>query len=169
MIMNVIRVTLPFTPDQIERLKVGDKVLLSGIVLTARDAAHKRMNRIICGGEELPFNLNETTIFYCGPSPTPPGKICGAIGPTTSSRMDPWMPNLISAGLRVTIGKGERSQEVKEMIHKSGSLYLTCIGGAAAYLSRHIVSCETYLWPELGTEAVYRLEVRDFPVYVAIV
>ena len=167
--MNAVKINLPFKTDQIEKLRVGDKVLLNGIVLTARDTAHKKLLKIIHEGQDLPFSLRETTLFYCGPSPTPPGRICGAIGPTTSARMDYYMPELIRAGLRVTLGKGERSTVVSQMIHESGSLYLTCPGGAAAYFSRHIVSCETYLWPELGAEAVYRMDICDFPAYVAIV
>lgn len=167
--MRIFNIQLPFTYSLIEKLEVGDKVLLSGVILTARDAAHKRMHQLLSRNQELPFDLSTSTLFYCGPSPVPPGMNCGAMGPTTSARMDIWMPELIEHGLKVTMGKGERSKEVEDIIRKSGSLYLVCPGGAAAYLAKHIVSCETFLWPELGAEAIYKLVVKDFPAYVAIV
>ncbi len=166
--MNIHRIDLPFSVNSISGLKVGDKVLLSGEILTARDAAHKRIIQILEQGEELPFELPNSTLFYCGPSPSLIGRACGAIGPTTSSRMDIWTPRLMEAGLRVMIGKGERSAEVKESIVRHGGLYLVSIGGAAAYLARRVVSCETFLWPELGAEAIHRLVVKDFPAYVAV-
>ncbi len=167
--MILHRIDLPFTSDKLSKLKVGDKVMLSGEILTARDAAHQRMMMLFDMYGKLPFDLATTTLFYCGPSPTPPGKKCGAMGPTTSARMDVWTPKLIEQGLKVTMGKGERTKKLEELIRKSGSLYLVCLGGSAAYLARHIVSCETFLWPELGTEAIYKLVVKDFPAYVAIV
>ena len=167
--MKIHNYTLPLSPEQISELEIGDKVLLSGVIYTARDQAHKRMLSLLNEGKELGFDLSETAIFYCGPSPKAIGQICGAIGPTTSSRMDKLTLPLLEAGLKVMIGKGERSSEVNEAIHEHGAVYLTAIGGVSAVLSRCIVSCETFLWPELGAEAIYRLSVRELPCYVAIV
>jgi fumarate hydratase subunit beta len=167
--MKVYRFNLPLTADDIEILQPGDKVLLTGTVYTARDMAHQRIYDLLVSRETLAFDLSSATIMYCGPSPTPPGRICGAIGPTTSARMDKWTHFLIEHGLRVMIGKGGRSDEVAKSIVEHHALYLTSIGGAAALLSRCIVSCETFLWPELGTEAVYKMVVKDFPAYVTIV
>ncbi|HNQ39465.1 MAG TPA: FumA C-terminus/TtdB family hydratase beta subunit [Candidatus Cloacimonas sp.] len=164
--MKIYRYTLPLCPADISQLNISDKVLLSGCLFTARDAAHKRMVEIIQRGEKLPLDLAETTLFYCGPSPARPGNVCGAIGPTTSSRMDVYTPILIQNGLRVMIGKGERSLEVQKAIMDFGAVYFIMSGGISAYLSQHIVSCETFLWQELGPEAIYKLWVKDIPVYV---
>jgi len=164
--MKIYRFTLPLCPADISQLNISDKVLLSGCLFTARDAAHKRMVEIIQRGEKLPLDLAETTLFYCGPSPARPGNVCGAIGPTTSSRMDVYTPILIQNGLRVMIGKGERSLEVQKAIMDFGAVYFIMSGGISAYLSQHIVSCETFLWQELGPEAIYKLWVKDIPVYV---
>ena len=144
-----------------------DKVLLTGVIFTARDMAHKRLCAMIEHGEPLPIELSESVIYYCGPSPTPPGKICGAIGPTTSQRMDKYTPLLIQNGLRVMIGKGERNDMVLDSIHQNRAVYLVTIGGAAALLSRHVLACELFYWEDLGAEAIYRLEVKDLPCYVA--
>ncbi len=167
--MKEIRIKLPLSSEQIKSLNVNDKVLLSGTVYTARDEAHKRMITMLNKGEALPFDLSETAIFYCGPSPAAPDKICGAIGPTTSSRMDPYTPEMLKAGLRVMIGKGDRSVETQKDIKTAGALYLIAIGGISAVLSQSIVSCETFLWEHLGAEAVYKMELKDFPCYVGIV
>ncbi len=164
--MKIYRYTLPLCPADISQLNISDKVLLTGCLFTARDAAHKRMVEIIQRGEKLPLDLAETTLFYCGPSPARPGNICGAIGPTSSSRMDVYTPILIQNGLRVMIGKGERSLEVQKAIMDFGAVYFIMSGGISAYLSQHIVSCETFLWQELGPEAIYKLWVKDIPVYV---
>ena len=164
--MKIYRYTLPLCPADISQLNISDKVLLSGCLFTARDAAHKRMVEIIQRGEKLPLDLAETTLFYCGPSPARPGNICGAIGPTTSSRMDVYTPILIQNGLRVMIGKGERSLEVQKANMDFGAVYFIMPGGISAYLSQHIISCETFLWQELGPEAIYKLWVKDIPVYV---
>ncbi len=164
--MKIYRYTLPLCPADISQLNISDKVLLTGCLFTARDAAHKRMVEIIQRGEKLPLDLAETTLFYCGPSPARPGNVCGAIGPTTSSRMDVYTPILIQNGLRVMIGKGERSLEVQKAIMDFGAVYFIMSGGISAYLSQHIVSCETFLWQELGPEAIYKLWVKDIPVYV---
>ncbi len=161
--------TLPLDSETLHSLRQGENYLLSGEIFTARDQAHKRMISLLEAGNSLPLDLRTAAIFYCGPSPTPSGKICGSVGPTTSSRMDPYTPQLLEQGLRVMIGKGERSASVQESIRKHGAVYFVCSGGVAALLSRCIVSCETYLWPELGAEAVYRLVVKDFPVYCALI
>lgn len=167
--MNVHKLTLPVSSEHIQSLRIGDKILLSGVIYTARDQAHKLLADIINRRETLPLELSNTALFYCGPSPTPPGKICGAIGPTTSARMDAYTPLLLEHGLRVMIGKGPRGLEVEIAIQEQGALYLVCVGGISAVLSRCVVSCETYLWPQLGAEAVYRLAVQDLPCYVALV
>ncbi len=166
--MKIYRFTLPLCPADISQLNISDKVLLSGCLFTARDAAHKRMVEIIQRGEKLPLDLAETTLFYCGPSPARPGNVCGAIGPTTSSRMDVYTPILIQNGLRVMIGKGERSREVQRAIMDFGAVYFIMSGGISAYLSQHIISCETFLWQELGPEAIYKLWVKEIPVFVGI-
>ena len=166
--MKIYRYTLPLCPADISPLKISDKVLLTGCLFTARDAAHKRMVEIIQRGEKLPLDLAETTLFYCGPSPARPGNICGAIGPTSSSRMDVYTPILIQNGLRVMIGKGERSREVQKAIRDFGAVYFIMPGGISAYLSQHIISCETFLWQELGPEAIYKLWVKEIPVFVGI-
>ena len=166
--MKIYRYTLPLCPADIRQLNISDKVLLTGCLFTARDAAHKRMVEIIQRGEKLPLDLAETTLFYCGPSPARPGNICGAIGPTSSSRMDVYTPILIQNGLRVMIGKGERSLEVQKAIRDFGAVYFIMPGGISAYLSQHIISCETFLWQELGPEAIYKLWVKEIPVFVGI-
>lgn len=166
--MKIHTLSLPLSPAIISILCPGDKVLLTGTIYTARDQAHKRLAEIIHKGGELPWDLSQGAIFYCGPSPTPPHKICGAVGPTTSSRMDRYTPLLLEHGLKVILGKGERSPEVVQAISRHKAVYLSVIGGVAGLLSQHIVSCETFLWPELGAEAVFRLTVKDFPAYVAI-
>lgn len=167
--MNTHKLSLPLSAIELAKLHVGDKVLLSGSMFTARDAAHKRMVQYLEEGRDIGFNLAECVLFYCGPSPIPVGKICGAVGPTTSSRMDKWTPFLLDHGLKVMLGKGERSPEVVTAIQKHRALYLTSIGGISAILSRCIVSCETFLWPELGPEAIFKLTVKDFPAYVSVV
>ena len=164
--MKTHKLTLPLSPETIALLSPGDKVLLTGTLYTARDKAHRRLTDLILQGKPLPLPLSEAAIFYCGPSPVPPGKVCGAIGPTTSSRMDAYTPILLEHGLRVMIGKGERSPEVQRAIKEHHALYLVATGGVAAYLATHVTKFELFLWPELGAEAIYRLEVVDFPCYV---
>ncbi len=131
-----------------------------------RDKAHKRLVEMINSGDPLPFDLNGSAIYYCGPAPCPPGKICGSIGPTTSSRMDIYTPALLDLGLKVMIGKGERNSTVIEAIKKHKALYLVTIGGAAALLAQSVISFEVFAWEDLGTEAIYKLVVKDFPAYV---
>ncbi len=165
--MQITKLTLPLTAMDIAQLRIGDKVLLEGTLFTARDQAHQRLCRLLDKGDELPFPLHASALFYCGPSPVPPGRICGAIGPTTALRMDKYTPQLIHNGLKVMIGKGERSSTVKEAIRQNHALYLTAIGGASALLARSVISFELYCWEDLGPEAVYRIVVNDFPCYVA--
>ncbi|MCK9310209.1 MAG: FumA C-terminus/TtdB family hydratase beta subunit [Candidatus Cloacimonetes bacterium] len=167
--MKEYHFNLPLLQSDIEMLSAGDKVYLSGEVFTARDVVHARLETLIQNDQSLPFNLATACIFYCGPSPTPAGKICGAIGPTTSARMDKYTPLLLEHGLRVMIGKGNRSEEVKQAIIDYGAVYFVCIGGASALLSQSVVSRETFMWDDLGAEAIHRLIVRDLPAYVAIV
>lgn len=164
--MNIHKLNLPLNPQAIASLSKGDKILLSGTLYTARDKAHQRLLQLIHENKALPFPLAESAIFYCGPSPIPAGKICGAIGPTTSSRMDAYTPFLIEHGLRLMIGKGERSAEVQASIKKHGALYLQAVGGVAAYLAGHVTSFKLFAWPEFGAEAIYQMEVKDFPCYL---
>ncbi len=158
----------PLKREDIMKLTAGEPVLVNGTVYTARDAAHQRMAAAIRAGEMLPFDPQGQVIYYTGPSPAPPQRVIGSAGPTTSGRMDIYTPLLIERGLRVTIGKGERDQAVKEAMRQYGAVYLATVGGAGAYLARRIVSATVVAYPELGPEAVYRLEVRDFPCTVAI-
>ncbi len=167
--MKEIDITLPISGELCRMLQPGDKVLLSGIVFTARDAAHKRICEYLDSGKPLPLELKDAAIFYAGPTPARPGKVCGAIGPTTSTRMDRYTPRLLAEGVKVLIGKGKRSPEVTAAIRSHGALYLVAVGGAAALLSQCIISCETVAWEDLGAEAIRRLEVKDFPCYVALV
>ncbi|MDD3927878.1 MAG: Fe-S-containing hydro-lyase [bacterium] len=165
---RVIRLETPLNPKAVADLRAGDAVLLSGIVYTARDAAHKRMIEALREGEELPFPLEGETIYYAGPSPAPPGRPVGSIGPTTSCRMDRFTSRLITAGLRGMIGKGERSPEVATTLRRCGAVYLAAIGGAAALLARSVISARVVAYEDLGTEAVRRLEIKDMPLIVAL-
>lgn len=165
--MDAIRLNVPDAGDSILSLHAGDRVLLSGTVYTARDAAHRRMVELIERGEKLPFELEGSAIYYCGPAPAPEGRVIGAAGPTTSYRMDAYAPTLIAHGLRVMIGKGPRSGAVLDAMREFGAVYLAAAGGAGALLASCITSCELVAWPELGPEAVRRLTVRDMPLTVA--
>ncbi len=167
--MTTFDLRLPLGEDEIKSLNRGDKVLLSGTLYTARDEAHRRFKEMIRRGEDIPIPWKETALFYCGPSPTPPGKVSGAIGPTTSARMDEFTPPLLDLGLKVMIGKGERSPQTEEQIRRHKGLYLVCVGGASALLTQKVVSRETFLWPSLGAEAVYRIVVQKLPCYVSVV
>ncbi|MDP3790758.1 MAG: Fe-S-containing hydro-lyase [Candidatus Omnitrophota bacterium] len=164
----MIKITTPLTENVRKKLKAGDEVLLSGTILTARDAAHKRFCDILKKGKALPLNLKDAVIYYCGPTPARPGKPIGSCGPTTSSRMDSFTPALISLGLGAMIGKGDRSEEVVRAIKKHKCLYFLAIGGIGALLSAKVKSARTILFSDLGPEAVYKLEVRDFPLIVGI-
>lgn len=158
--------TLPFTAENISALHSGDTVLLSGTVYTARDAAHQRIVACLEQGKPLPFDLRGAVIYYAGPSPAPPGKIIGAIGPTTSGRMDAYTPKLLAAGLSGMIGKGRRSAEVRQAIVERQAVYFAALGGAAALLARCVRAAELIAWPELGAEAIYSLLVADMQLTV---
>lgn len=154
--------------EEIERIRSGDMVYLSGEIYTARDAAHKRMAESIEKGEGLPFDIRGQVIYYMGPSPARPGKIIGSAGPTTASRMDKYTPDLLDMGLLGMIGKGKRSKEVKESLIKNRAVYFAAIGGAGALLSKCIVNSELIAYDDLGTEAVRKLTVKDFPVITVL-
>lgn len=162
-------ITTPFTKEISASLQAGDHILLNGTVFTARDAAHKRLFELIKRSEKLPLNFSEQIIYYTGPTPAPPGRVIGAAGPTTSSRMDKYTPELISrTGLTGIIGKGNRSDQVIDSFIKYRCTYFAAVGGAGALLSQCIRKCEPVLYEDLGPEAIYKLEVRDFPLIVAI-
>jgi len=163
-----IKIETPLTDEVIEQLKTGDLVLINGYVYTARDAAHKRLVELINNNTPLPFDLKGQIIYYVGPTPAPPGKAIGSAGPTTSSRMDSYTPLLLSLGIKGMIGKGQRSEEVVKAIKKYKAVYFLATGGAGALLSRHIVSAEEIAFPELGTESIKKLLLKDFPAIVAI-
>ncbi len=148
-------------------LKAGDQVSLTGVIYTARDMAHKRLGEAIEAGRELPFPLEGAIIYFCGPTPARPGRVIGAAGPTTSSRMDAFSPKLIANGLKAMLGKGYRGDEVREALKKYGAVHLSTIGGAGALLSRYIVSAEVIAYEDMGAEAIKKLEVADFPAVVA--
>lgn len=159
-------ITAPLSEETVKSLAAGDMVLLSGVIYTARDAAHKRMMEVMDRGEKLPFELKGAVIYYAGPTPTPPGKVIGSVGPTTSGRMDVYTPRLIEAGLRGMIGKGTRSPEVVEACANHGAVYLAAIGGAGALTSKSVTAFEVIAWEDLGPEAVRRLTVKEMPLMV---
>ncbi|MDP6632738.1 MAG: Fe-S-containing hydro-lyase [Dehalococcoidales bacterium] len=165
--MTVRRINLPLTDEVVTVLKVGDNVLISGVVYVARDAAHRRMIEALDKGRPLPFDIKGQTIYYMGPTPPRPGRPIGSAGPTTSGRMDVYAPRLMAEGLKGMIGKGKRSQTVKDAIKKHRAVYLAAIGGAGALISKSIKKSEVIAYDELGTEALRRLEVEDFPATVA--
>jgi fumarate hydratase subunit beta len=160
------KIILPLTEETIRSLKAGDNVLLSGVLYVARDAAHRRMVEALDKGEPLPFGIKDQTLYYMGPSPAPPGRVIGSAGPTTSARMDAYPPRLLAAGLKGMIGKGVRSPEVKEALKKYQAVYLAAVGGAGALISKTIIKSEVVAYPDLGPEAVLKLEVKDFPATV---
>jgi fumarate hydratase subunit beta len=162
--MNIIS---PIKEDVIEKLTAGTSVLLSGVIYTARDAAHQRLIQALDREEKLPFDLEGQTIYYMGPSPAPPGQVIGSAGPTTSSRMDRYTHRLLAAGIKAMIGKGSRSPEVREAIKKYKAVYLTTIGGAGALLAKSIKQAEVIAYEDLGAEAIMRLTVENFPAIVA--
>lgn len=161
-------ITLPLKQEDIENLKVGDLVNLTGIIYTARDAAHKRMDEALSRGEALPLNIEGTVIYYMGPSPARPGRPIGSAGPTTASRMDKYAPRLLDMGLKGMIGKGKRSQEVIDAIIRNNAVYFAAIGGAGALLSKAITSSKVIAYDDLGTEAIRELTVENFPAIVVI-
>ncbi|MGL4912058.1 MAG: Fe-S-containing hydro-lyase [Romboutsia sp.] len=164
----MVNIQMPFTKDQARRLVCGDIVTLSGIIYTARDAAHKRLIECINNGEQLPFDVENQAIYYVGPTPSKPGEIIGSAGPTTSYRMDDLTIPLLERGLRIMIGKGKRNEKVIESMQNYGVVYLAAIGGAGAYISNSIKSCEIIAYDDLGAEAIRKLEVEDLQLIVAI-
>ncbi len=157
----------PLKEAEVRGLKAGQEVAVSGTIYTARDMAHKRLCEALDRGEELPISLEGAVIYFVGPTPARPGAVIGAAGPTTSARMDPFSPKLIAHGLRAMIGKGYRSEEVRKALRQYGAVHLATLGGAGALLSRHIARAEVIAYEDLGTEAIRRLEVVDFPAIVA--
>lgn len=166
--MEVVKVTTPVTTKEVRNLKAGDNVLITGIIYTGRDAAHKRMLELIEKGEDLPIDLQGQFIYYVGPAPAPPGYEVGSAGPTTSYRMDPYTVPLLEKGLKGMIGKGLRSAEVIEGMKKFGSVYFGAIGGAAALIAKSIEKAEVVAYEDLGAEAIHRFYVKDFPAIVVI-
>lgn len=164
--MPIVTLTTPLMPALLRALRPGQEVLLSGTVYTARDAAHRRLAELLEKGRPLPFDLRGAVIYYAGPTPAPAGRPIGSIGPTTSYRMDRYTPRLLAAGLSGMIGKGQRSPEVVAVIRKYHAAYFAALGGAGAYLSSKVISAKVIAFPDLGTEAVRQLEVRDFPLTV---
>ena len=160
------KVKLPLTDETLKDLKAGDNILLTGVMYVARDAAHKRMIEALDQGKPLPFDIKGQTVYYMGPSPARPGQVIGSAGPTTSGRMDSYSPRLIAEGLKGMIGKGMRSQAVKDAVKKYKAVYLAAIGGAGALISKSIKKSEVIAYEELGAEAIRRLEVEDFPATV---
>jgi fumarate hydratase subunit beta len=158
----------PLKGKDIMELNMGDEVLIQGTVYAARDAAHRLMTEGLAQGENLPFDINGQIIYYTGPCPAAPGRVIGSAGPTTSGRMDAYTPALLAQGLKAMIGKGMRSPEVIQAMKEHGAVYLATVGGAGAYLAKRIKSVTTVAYPELGPEALLRLEVTDFPAIVAI-
>lgn len=162
------KIDLPLNKKIIKDLKVGDEVLLNGILYTARDKAHQRLANSLKNKDMLPIDLKDITIYYTGPTPSKPGEIIGSAGPTTSSRMDVFTPILLQNGVKGMIGKGKRSQEVISAIKEYRCIYFVTIGGAGAWLSQKITSAEVIAYHDLGAEAIFKLQVKDFPAIVAI-
>jgi fumarate hydratase subunit beta len=164
--MATINIKTPLDEETIEKLKAGDQVFITGVIYTARDAAHKRLVETLDKGEKMPFDLTGQTVYYMGPSPAKPGQAIGSAGPTTSGRMDSYAPRLMASGLKGMIGKGNRSQAVKDAIKKYKAVYFAAIGGAGALISKSIKKAEVIAYEDLGAEAIRRLEVENFPVTV---
>lgn len=162
------RIQTPFTPEMAKKLKIGDTVLISGTIYTARDAAHKRLAELVDAGKNLPFDPMNAIIYYVGPTPPKPGQAIGSAGPTTSYRMDAYSPKLIAKGLRGMIGKGKRDGNVIQAMRDNAGVYFAAIGGAGALLSSHIKTAEVIAYEDLGAEAIRRLTVEDFPAVVVI-
>jgi fumarate hydratase subunit beta len=162
------KIKTPLTAEQVRALKAGDNVLISGVIYTGRDAAHKRLIELIGRGEDLPVDFSGQIIYYVGPAPAKPGYAAGSAGPTTSYRMDPYTVPLLERGLKGMIGKGERSKEVIEGMKKYGAVYFGAVGGAAALIARSIKKVEVVAYEDLGTEAIHRFYVENFPAIVVI-
>ena len=163
-----MKLTLPLTREMARKLKSGDSCLISGVIYTARDAAHKRLCEALDRGEPLPIDLTDITIYFVGPTPAKPGQVIGSAGPTTSYRMDAYSPRLIALGQTGMIGKGKRNDAVVNAMKEHGAVYFGAIGGCGALISKCIKKCEVVAYDDLGPEAIYRLEVEDFPVTVVI-
>ena len=161
-----MNLTTPLKDSDIEKLKAGDTVKITGIIYTARDAAHARLVKLLEEGKELPFDPKGQVIYYVGPTPAKPGNAIGSAGPTTSYRMDSFAPKLIEVGLKGMIGKGARSDEVKEYIKKHKAIYFAAVGGAAALIAKSIIKAEVIAYDDLGSEAIRKMEVVDFPAIV---
>ena len=164
--MESIRLKTPLRNEEVERLKRGDRVLISGVLYTGRDAAHKRLIDLLKAGKDLPFDIRGQIIYYVGPAPAKPGQVLGSAGPTTSYRMDAYSPALIEKGLKGMIGKGMRSEAVKEAMKKHKAVYFAATGGAGALLAKRVKKVEIVAYEDLGPEAIRRLEVEDLPVIV---
>ena len=163
-----MKINLPLTKEVTKNLKAGDIVELSGIIYTARDAAHKRLIERLDANEPLPFDLKDSIIYYVGPTPEKPGAVIGSAGPTTSYRMDAYAPTLLDLGLKGMIGKGPRNHEVIDAMKRNDAVYFAAVGGAAALLALHIKEAEVIAFDDLGTEAIHRFWVKDFPAIVVI-
>ena len=163
---EAVKVNLPFDEKSVAQLRAGEPLRLSGIIYTARDAAHQRLVSALDTGQRLPIELDGAVIYYCGPTPAPAGRLIGAAGPTTSARMDIFTPQLYAAGVHATIGKGQRAHQVREACRKYGCLYLIATGGAGALLSSFITQAEVVGYADLGPEAIRKLTVAEFPVLV---
>lgn len=161
-------INVPFDADIVKELKAGDYVYLTGTIYTARDAAHKRMYEALQNGEILPFDIEGNVIYYMGPSPAREGRPIGSAGPTTASRMDKYTPALLELGMRGMIGKGRRTEAVRESMMKNQAVYFAAVGGAGALLSKSILQAEVIAYEDLGTEAIRKLEIKDFPVIVVM-
>ena len=162
------KLTTPVTREDLALLKAGDTVLLSGVVYTARDAAHKRLMELLDRGEEPPFPIGDSAVYYVGPTPERPGEVIGSAGPTTSGRMDAYSPRLLDLGQAIMIGKGARNQAVKDAVVRNGAVYLAALGGAGALMAASVKKLEIICWEDLGCEAVRRLEVEDMPLTVIL-
>ena len=161
-------INAPFGEEVTSKLKAGDYVYISGTIYTARDAAHKRMAEALSRGEELPFDIKDQVIYYMGPAPAKEGQVIGSAGPTTASRMDKYAPELLDLGLKGMIGKGKRSKAVLDGVVRNKAVYLAAVGGAGALLSKCITSAEVIAYEDLGTEAIRKLTVKDFPAIVVV-
>ncbi len=164
--MKTLNIESPIDEETIKKLRAGDQVFITGVIYVGRDTAHKRMVDALEQGKSLPFDIKGQTIYYMGPTPAKPGQAIGSAGPTTSGRMDAFTPRLLAEGLKAMIGKGTRSQTVKEAIKKYQAVYLAAVGGAGALISKSIKKSEAIAYPELGAEAILRLEVENFPAIV---
>jgi len=161
-----VRLRPPVTEEDVVQMKIGDHVLITGAIYTARDAAHKRMVETLDAGGKLPIDIRGQLIYYTGPTPARPGRVAGSIGPTTSMRMDPFTPRLLQEGMKACMGKGNRGPEVQEALKKYRGVYLMAVGGAGAMLSKFIRKIEVVAYEDLGTESIKRIEVEDFPAVV---